>query len=88
MLIEFTDQDAERRDSLKEKYKVIAPETWKAAESFEDAVDLFEKYERDPDEISDFNQYWDFKDTDEDFDEFNEDEYEFEDDDDLDEGGY
>ncbi len=88
MLIEFTDKDAERRDDLKEKYKVISPETWKSAESFEDAVDLFEKYERDPDEMSDFNQYWDFKDTDEDFDEFNEDEYEFEDDDDYDEGGF
>jgi len=58
MLIEYTPEDIERRDSLKDKYRSFTPDVWKKADSFEDAIELFEKYERTPEEMREFNQHW------------------------------
>lgn len=58
MLIEYTDKDMDRRDGLQEMYGAFTPDVWKKAQSFEDAIELFEKYERTPDEMREFNQYW------------------------------
>lgn len=58
MLIEYTDKDIDRRDSLMEKYRNFSPDVWRKADSFEDAIELFEKYERTPDEMREFNEMW------------------------------
>ena len=58
MLIEYTDKDIDRRDSLQEMYGAFTPDVWKKAQSFEDAIELFEKYERTPEEMRDFIEYW------------------------------
>ena len=58
MLIEYTDKDMDRRDGLQEMYGAFTPDVWKKAQSFEDAIELFEKYERSPEEMREFNQFW------------------------------
>ena len=59
MLIEYTDKDADRRDELLEKYGEIDRDTWKSADTYEDAMDLFDKFQRRGDEIEEFGEYWD-----------------------------
>ena len=77
MLIEYTDKDIDRRDSLQEMYGAFTPDVWKKAQSFEDAIELFEKYERSPEEMREFNQFWsDGRETSEEPEDWDEDYYE------------